>query len=146
MGEISSFVEVNLAAAIEESCSCGFNVSHLHFPTLDCDFTKPTYPTYQAFVNANSQYSVEDIVGYVEEWVASEPTINVGLVVVSLDSSCPVSPALEDAFCTYSGEETCPASLLSGVIISEFLILVSVFSVICAIYLVASSRSRKNKK
>ena len=143
--EISSFIATNLAEAVEELCGCGFNVSHLHLSVLECDYSKPTHPTYQAFVNANSRYSVADIVGYVEDWVASEPTITVGLVVVSVDSSCPVSPALDDEFCTFTGESSCSSSVLSGVIISEFLVLVSIFFVISAIYLVVSSRTKKRK-
>lgn len=146
MGQIRSFIADKLATAIEDACSCGFNASHLQLPDLECDPTQNTHPTYRALVYANSQYSVEDIVIHVENWVASEPTITVGLVVVSVDSSCPVSPSLNDDFCTSSGDGTYSASVLIGTIIAEFVVLVVIFALVCAAFLIVSSNIRSKKR
>ena len=87
---IDSLIQMEVAQVIRDKCQCDFQESFISQAVLLCDHQQPTQIVYRANITSYRNYSADQLVGYIEEWVEQGATISTGVFIVTFDSACPV--------------------------------------------------------
>ena len=86
-----------------------------------------------------------DIVGHLASWVESNPLIMSGLASITIDSSCPISPASFQESGCLDTSSCITVTALAGALIIEFIILCIIGFVTFAIFVAVFTSRRKIK-
>ena len=81
---------MEVAQVIRERCQCDFQESFISQAVLLCDQQQPTQIVYRANITSYGNYSADQLVGYIEDWVKQGATFTTGVLVVMFDPDCPV--------------------------------------------------------
>ena len=88
--DIESKIKQAIVKAIELGCNCDFNTSAIHSGEFSCQTTTSDV-IYRAILNAtNYQYSAEELLQHVENWVKSEGTLLYNKFRLRLAKMCPI--------------------------------------------------------
>ena len=91
-GEKKDAVIAGVTRAVEEICQCGF--SREAFLDVEAGFQcfdeSPTAVTFRAVIMDIAMASSSQLIGYIEEWIATQPSIVILSTRLSIDSSCTV--------------------------------------------------------
>ena len=137
-----------VAQGIRTRCRCDFNETHFVTPTMQCRPDSPNSPTFRAAVvdvvsSNGAVVNSRDIVGHVASWVETNPTIMSGLASITIDPSCPITPAsFEEAGCSDSSSSITVTALV-GALIIEFIVLCIIGFVTFAIFVTVFTSRRK---
>ena len=85
-------IEEALVEAVESRCECHFPKANLIKASFSCS-SSPNLTTYRNTLIGTHNFNATQLIGYIQDWVNSEPQIVVNDYSVWLDSSCPVSIA-----------------------------------------------------
>ena len=81
---------MEVAQVIRDRCQCDFQESFISQAVLLCDHQQPTQIVYRANITSYENYSADQLVSFIEDWVKQGATIPYGVVVVKFDPDCPV--------------------------------------------------------
>ena len=142
--------------AVNELCQCGF--SRETFDTtagFQCYDQSPTVVLFYGEIGPSQTVNSSQLISYLEQWVATDPTIVVLSSRLSIDSSCSVEisnfndPECNDMTPTdvTSPDVTSPVTITTGVIIGGvvggiFVILVAALALIVVFGLVRTHRKK----
>ena len=88
---VDSLIQMEVAQVIRERCQCDFQESFISQAVLLCDQQQPNQIVYRASITSYENYSADQLVGYIEDWVKQGATITIGVVIVTFDPDCPVT-------------------------------------------------------
>ena len=98
---IDSFIRMEVTQVIRARCECEFQESFIGQAVLLCDQQQPTVIVYRANITSYGNYSSNQLVGYIEDWVKQRATFTTGFSVVTFDPNCPVRiNDISDPVCT----------------------------------------------
>ena len=98
---IDSLIRMEVAQVIRERCQCDFQESFISQAVLLCDQQQPTQIVYRANITSYRNYSADQLVSYIEDWVKQGATVTTGFSVVTFDPNCPVKiNDIGDPVCT----------------------------------------------
>ena len=170
---IDSFIRMEVAQVVREKCQCDFQESFISQAVLFCDQQEPTQIVYRAIIASYGNYSADQLVGYIEDWVIQGAIITSGLVVAKFDPDCPVRINISDPVCGHpstsavtshststismtSASTVLPSNTLSSassswtaIVIttaSVAVIIVTVVTVVVVVILIVVLHYRKKKK
>ena len=115
---VESLIQKGVAQAIRDRCQCDFHEIFISQAVLLCDQQQPAQIVYRANITSYGNYSTDQLVSYIEDWVRQGDTITSGVVVVTLDPDCPVRiNDISDPVCarpsTSSTSSVAPTSLVT---------------------------------
>ena len=149
---IESYIQSLVTEVIKEGCHCDFQENFIGQAEILCDLLEPTQIVYRASITRYANYSADQLVGYIEDWVRTGPSVSIGLTVVEFDSNCPVRiSSLSDPICelpSTSPEPTLlppqsdtPAAITAGVTVA--VITMATITAIGVIVLVCFLKKKK---
>ena len=84
--------EEALVEAVESHCECHFPKANLMKASFSCS-SSPNLTTYRNTLTGTHNFNATQLIRFIQDWVNSEPHINIKDYSVWIDSSCPVSIA-----------------------------------------------------
>ena len=84
-------VTSGITSGVDELCQCGFTHDTIHNTGFQCFDESPTAVTFRAEIMALPTANISQLLGYIEQWVATQPSILVVDSILSIDSSCTVA-------------------------------------------------------
>ena len=87
---VDSFIQMEVAQVVRDSCQCDFQESFISQGVFFCDEQEPTQIVYRANITSYGDYSADQLLDFIEEWVNQGATITSGVAIVTFDSDCPV--------------------------------------------------------
>jgi len=87
--EIRSYVHSGIAKAISYHCNCSFPVEFIRKGLFRCWKASDEF-TYRSAIVGTEGYNATELVQFLEEWVNSEPTLQVDQFELWVDTQCPV--------------------------------------------------------
>ena len=147
-------VITRVARAVEGLCQCGF--SRDAFYDIDattgfqCFDESTTAVTFRGKIRALARANISQLLSYIEQWVATQPSIVVLSSILSIDSSCTVPiDSLSEAECsdidvtaTSNTDTTVTGSIVGGVL---GLLAVAVIAVLVVVLVVMFVKMRRRK-
>ena len=85
-------IEEALTEAIESRCECHLPRANLLKASFSCG-SSPNLTTYRNTLIGTYNFNATQLIGFIQDWVTSEPQINIKDYSVWLDSSCPIAIA-----------------------------------------------------
>ena len=144
-------------------CQCNFEDSDITSAGFTCFLSSPSAVTFRAKITGSQQTTASEMIGFLEEWIASGAFISVEAQLLMVDSSCAV-------LITSFGEQECrlealttsesttlsvsddtsssgvPTSLI-GVVIAVLVVVVMALTVVAVLVLILfKHRKRENLK
>ena len=99
-GIMEGYIQSLVTEVIKERCHCDFQENFISQAEILCDLLEPTQFVYRASITRYANYSADQLVGYIEDWVRTGPSVSIDLSVVVFDSNCPVRiSTLSDPIC-----------------------------------------------
>lgn len=80
----------NLASVIQQSCNCQYTISAFQKAKFYCFNESPNYVTYRALIVAQSNVTEAYIVGEINKWLSSKPSLSIIGEVLQVDTDCPI--------------------------------------------------------
>ena len=151
-GEKKDAIIDSVTRTVDETCQCGF--SQESFQDIDatagfqCFVESPTAVTFRAKIaSANS----EQLISYIEEWVATQPSIVVLSSRLSIDGNCAVeidnfkAPECTGIISTINSDNTnsITGSVIGGVVGGLFILLIAVVTLVLIVFLLQRKRQKK---
>ena len=147
-------ITTELVQGVESQCGCGFNISFVSNPFLQCfDEDSPKHVTYRAVLVETSQATTVELVSYIKQWIQNTQRVVVQSFRLGINTTCPVviadldSPECPEAIDVRS---TSPppinplpsdiGSIIGGVVVGVFVLVVVVAAVIVIVLLVVRQR------
>ena len=78
-----------IAEAISYQCNCSFPVEFIRDGSSRC-WNAPDEFTYRSAIVGTETHNATELVQFLEEWVKSEPALQVGRFELWVDTKCPV--------------------------------------------------------
>ena len=139
-----------IARGVESLCRCGFTGDFITYSQLTCPTQRQsTKAVGEAVVYAAALINIdqleEDVIGHLEQWVASGDTVSVNGTALSVDPSCDteLNPSTDQLQCTNDVATTSTPSLSteppSDSSDSVVLLLIIISSVLGSLLLVAAA-------
>ena len=92
---------MEVAQVIRDRCQCDFKESFIGQAVLLCDQQQPTITVYRANITSYGNYSSDQLLVYIEDWVKQGAIFTTEFFVVTFDPNCPVRiNDLNDPICT----------------------------------------------
>ena len=89
---------------VQRRCQCPFPANRITNAAFRCFPESPEAVTYRAFIHATLQVSTTDLVGFLQEWVASGASVVFQAQLLSADKTCAVAtPSLNENECGLGG-------------------------------------------
>ena len=97
-----------------------------------CEEETPTQVVYRSNITRYGDYSADQLVGYIEEWVQQEALLISGITVVTFDSNCTVRiSGIDEPVCGPSSSTNSKTNV--AVLISTALVLLIIASLMIAL-------------
>lgn len=80
-------IEKSLTEAIESRCECLFPKDNLLEATFSCGHS-PNLTTYRNTLLGTHNFNATQLIGFIQDWMTSEPRININGYAVKIDKSC----------------------------------------------------------
>ena len=84
----------SITSAVDEICQCGFSGKSFHnvdtTAAFQCFDDSPTAVTFRGEIGSTMAATSSQVISYMEQWVATNPTIVIQSSRLSVDSSCNV--------------------------------------------------------
>jgi len=84
-----SYIHSRIAKAISYQCNCSFPVEFIRDGFFRC-WNAPDEFTYRSAIVGTEAHNATELVQFLEEWVNSEPALQVGRFELWVDTKCPV--------------------------------------------------------
>ena len=150
--EKTEAVITGVARAVEGLCQCGF--SRDAFYDIDattgfqCFDESTTAVTFRGEIRALARANISQLLSYIEQWVATQPSIVVLSSILSIDSSCTVAiDSLSEEECrnmTVSNAVTPTTEVIVGGVL--ILLIFAVLTVLIGVLVAMLVRMRRNSK
>ena len=152
-GEKKDAIIASVTRTVDEICQCGF--SQESFQDIDatagfqCFVESPTAVTFRAKIESSQ------LISYIEEWVATQPSIVVQSSRLSIDSNCAVEiDNFEAPECTGTtssmtstinddNTNSITGSVIGGIVGGLFILLIAVVSLVLIVFLLQRKRQKK---
>ena len=86
---IRSFIHSGIAKAISYHCNCSFPVEYIRDGLFRC-WNAPDEFTYRSAIVGTVAHNATELVQFLEEWVNSQPALQVDHFELWIDTKCPV--------------------------------------------------------
>ena len=153
-GEKKDSVIDSMTRAVEEICQCGF--SREAFQDIDttagfqCFDESPSAVTFRAVIMDLPLVSSSQLISYIEEWVATQPSIVVLSSRLSIDSSCAVeidnfnAPECNDVTSSSSdgNNNSVTASVVGGVVAGVLVLLIVILLLVLLVVFVRNHQRK----
>ena len=143
---------IGVTRALDEICQCGFSREAFHDIDITAGFQcfdeSPTAVTFRGEIGAALTANSSQLISYLEQWVATNPTIVIQSSRLSIDSSCNVAidnfndPECIDIISPVNDDSTNTGAIIGGVVGGVFVMLI----VAVAVMVVASFVRTQQKK
>ena len=101
---MQSFIKSTVVAAISDRCQCGFTDMFISGERLYCDCQAPTTVIYRANISSFASYTSDNLVGIIQSWLNSGPSVPSVFGRITFDSQFPISIASDEGLlCSTSG-------------------------------------------
>ena len=152
LAEKTEAVIIGITRGVDGLCQCGFSRDTFHDIEVRSGFLcfeeSSTAVTFRAEIMALPMANISQLLEYIEQWVATQPSIVVLGSILSIDSSCTVAidnlnePECSEMMTSTNTDTTVPiiGGIVSGVIV--FLIAAAAFVLVIVVFV---SKHRKKE-
>ena len=137
----------SVTRAMDEICQCGFSREIFHnvdgTAAFQCSEESPTTVTFRGEIGAALRANTSQVISYMEQWVATNPTIVVQNARLRIDSSCNVKiDSFNDPECgsmtstVNGGSRSNTAVIVGGTVGGLLAILIIALSLVVIVVLV----------
>ena len=148
-------VITSVTTAVDELCQCGFSRETFHNIDVTAGFQcydqSPTAVTFRGEIGPSLTANSSQLISYLEQWVATDPTIVVLSSRLSIDSSCSVEisnfndPECGDMTSTVPTAKNTGA-IIGGAVGGVFVILLAVIVLVVIVGRLRSCRKKSSYK
>ena len=111
---IDFLIRKGVTQVVRDGCQCDFDKSFISQGVLLCDQQQPNQFVYRANITSYGDYSANQLVGYIEDWVKQGATI-ASVVTVTFDPNCPVRISdISDPVCNRTSSSAISPSSISS--------------------------------
>ena len=145
---------IGVTRALDEICQCGFFREAFHDVDITAGFQcfdeSPTAVTFRGEIGAALTANSSQLISYLEQWVATNPTIVIQSSRLSIDSSCNVAiDNFNDPECIISpvnDDSTNTGAIIGGVVGGVFVMLIVAVAVMVVAGFVRTQQKKASYK
>ena len=150
MNEKKEAVIASVTKAVNELCKCGFSRETFYDIDITAGFQcfdqSPAAVTFRGVIGPSLTANSSLLISYLEQWVATDPTIVVLSSRLSVDSSCSVEISnFNDPECsdmTSTSTKTATGAIVGGVVGGIFVILIAALVLVVLVGLLRTHQKK----